>query len=315
MSKVAVIGAGVSGLTSGVVLAESGYDVTLFAAEIMATTSAVAGAIWYPYHIKPKEKVERWGRSSYDEFVLLARDRTSGVELIEMNVFSIEARRRLPRWSVGMKRRYLPREEIPAAYRFGFAVTVPVMQTPLYLPYLRRCLLRAGGRIRRKTIVDLRDLTPKFDAVVNCSGYGAKVLCNDRLLRPGRGIVVLTLNPGIDRALVYAEDPKALMYVIPRRNDCVLGGCDDEVESTIVSPAMARAIHARCRRIEQMLPRMTSTNAGIRPVRSEVRLELERVDDTPVVHNYGHGGAGFTVSWGCAREVLGEVDRALKVSR
>jgi D-amino-acid oxidase len=315
MRRIAVIGAGVSGLTSGVVLAESGYDVTLFASEILATTSAVAGAIWYPYRIKPKEKVERWGRSSYDEFVLLARDRTSGVELIEMNVFSIETKRRLPRWSGGMQGRYLLREDIPAAYRYGFAVTVPVMETPLYLPYLRRRLLRARGRIRRKTIGDLRDLTPEFDAVVNCSGYGAKTLCNDQRLRPGRGIVVLTPNPGIDRALVYAEDPKALMYVIPRRNDCVLGGCDDEVESTIVSPAMAREIHARCRRIEKTLPGMTSTVAGIRSVRSEVRLELERLDSTLVVHNYGHGGAGFTVSWGCAREVLRKVERALNVPR
>jgi D-amino-acid oxidase len=315
MRRIAVIGAGVSGLTSGVVLAENGYDVTLFASEVMATTSAVAGAIWYPYHIKPKEKVERWGRSSYDEFVVLARDRTSGVELIEMNVFSIEVKRRLPRWSVGMSRRYLPREEIPPAYRYGFAVTVPVMETPLYLPYLRRRFRKAEGRIRQKTIGDLRDLTPKFDAVVNCSGYGAKTLCNDQRLRPGRGIVVLTPNPGLDRALVYAEDPKALMYVIPRRNDCVLGGCDDEIESTIVSPAMARAIHTRCRRIEKTLPAMTSTVAGIRPLRSEVRLELERLDGTPIVHNYGHGGAGFTVSWGCAREVLAKVDRALQLSR
>ncbi|MEA2238136.1 MAG: D-amino-acid oxidase [Thermoanaerobaculia bacterium] len=312
MSRVAVIGAGVSGLTSGVVLAESGYDVTLFAAEVLATTSAVAGAIWYPYHIKPKAKVERWGRSSYDEFVRLARDRTSGVELIEFRIFSIEVKRRPPR---GIRGRSLEPEEIPAAYRYGFAITVPVMETPRYLPYLRRRFRKAGGRIRQKTIGDLRELTPKFDAVVNCSGYGAKTLCNDRLLRPGRGIVVLTPNPGIDRALVYAEDPKALMYVIPRRNDCVLGGCDDEVESTIVSPAMARAIHARCRRIEKSLPAMVATKVGIRPVRSEVRLEIERVDGTPIVHNYGHGGAGFTVSWGCAREVLRKVERAFGVSR
>ena len=311
MSKLAVIGAGVSGLTSGVVLAESGYDVTLLAAEVMATTSSVAGAIWYPYHIKPKEKVERWGRSSYDEFVTLAGDRKTGVRLIEFQVFSIEVKRRLPRWSDGMQRRYLLREELPRAYGYGFAVTVPVMETPLYLPYLRRRFRRAGGRIQRKTIGDLRELTPAFDAVVNCSGYGAKALCHDLRLRPGRGIVVLTRNPGIDRALVYAEDPKALMYVIPRRNDCVLGGCDDEVESTIVSPAMARAIHARCRRIEKALPAMVATKAGIRPVRFEVRLELERLDGTPVVHNYGHGGAGFSVSWGCAREVLRKVERAL----
>jgi D-amino-acid oxidase len=308
-SSVAVIGAGVSGLTSGVVLAESGYDVTLFADEFFATTSAVAGAIWYPYHIRPKTKVERWGRSSYDEFVRLASDHRSGVRLIEFYVFSIAARHRIPRWAKGMSGRYLRAEETPEAYRYGFAVTVPLMQTPLYLPYLRRRLRRAGGRLRKRTIRDIGELTTEFDAIVNCSGYGARTLCNDRKLRPGRGIVVITSNPGIHRALVYAEDPSALTYVIPRQNDCVLGGCDDDVDSTIVPDSLSQAIYRRCRRMEKRLPEMTAAKAGIRPIRSKVRLEIERVNGTPVVHNYGHGGAGFTVSWGCAREVLRKVAR------
>jgi D-amino-acid oxidase len=309
-SSVAVIGAGVSGLTSAVVLAENGYDVTLFADELFATTSAVAGAIWYPYHIRPKAKVERWGRSSYDEFVRLASDRRTGVTLIEFYVFSIEARRRIPSWARGMSGRYLSPDEIPAAYRYGFALTVPLMQTPLYLPYLRRRFRRAGGRIRKRLIRDLGELATEFDAIVNCSGYGARTLCDDRKLRPGRGIVVITPNPGIDRSLVFAEDPKALTYVIPRQNDCVLGGSDDHVESTIVPESLARAIYERCRRVEKSLPEMIGTKAGIRPIRSEVRLEFERVNGTPVVHNYGHGGAGFTVSWGCARDVLRKIARA-----
>jgi D-amino-acid oxidase len=173
-ARVAVIGAGVSGLTSGIVLAESGYDVTLFAAELSITTSAVASAIWYPYHIRPKEKVERWGRNSYDEFVRLAADRSSGVELIEFHVFSIKSRQRIPSWARGMSGRYLRPEEIPRVYRYGFAVTVPLIQTPIYLPYLRRRLRFAGGRIRKRTIADLRDVTSDFAVVVNCSGYGAR---------------------------------------------------------------------------------------------------------------------------------------------
>jgi D-amino-acid oxidase len=43
---------------------------------------------------------------------------------------------------------------------------------------------------------------------------------------------------------------------------------------------------------------------GLRPVRSEVRLERGTLaDGRPVVHDYGHGGSGFTLSWGCAEEV------------
>jgi len=49
---------------------------------------------------------------------------------------------------------------------------------------------------------------------------------------------------------------------------------------------------------------------GLRPGRPAVRLEAERpgvggggAGGRPVVHNYGHGGSGFTVCWGCADEV------------
>jgi D-amino-acid oxidase len=48
---------------------------------------------------------------------------------------------------------------------------------------------------------------------------------------------------------------------------------------------------------------------GVRPVRPSVRLELE-TSSTGIryLHNYGHGGAGVTLSWGCAVEVLRIVD-------
>jgi D-amino-acid oxidase len=44
---------------------------------------------------------------------------------------------------------------------------------------------------------------------------------------------------------------------------------------------------------------------GLRPYRrAGIRLESARLGDgRPVIHNYGHGGAGFTLSWGCAEEV------------
>ena len=45
--------------------------------------------------------------------------------------------------------------------------------------------------------------------------------------------------------------------------------------------------------------------AGIRPYREQTfRLELESLETKTVIHNYGHGGAGVTLSWGCGNEVL-----------
>ena len=43
---------------------------------------------------------------------------------------------------------------------------------------------------------------------------------------------------------------------------------------------------------------------GLRPGRSEVRLEKEILFGRPIIHNYGHGGSGVTLSWGCADDVV-----------
>ncbi|HVR37668.1 MAG TPA: FAD-dependent oxidoreductase [Thermoanaerobaculia bacterium] len=300
--SVAIIGAGVSGLTCSVVLRERGYDVTLFESDAHPAASPIAAAIWYPYHIEPRKNVERWSLESYDDFVALTFERTAGVSLVDFHVMTNRAKRRLPSWSRGMQRRYLTREEA-APYRFGFAIQVPMIETPLYLPYLRKRLGRK--RIRTRTIHSIDELTSSFDAVVNCSGYGAKTLCNDRLVKPGRGIV-LKANACDTRAMVCDEGD--LTYILPRRDDCVLGGTDDDTDDTAIPTKIAKQIHARCRAVEPSLSRDYVAIAGIRPLRKAVRLERE--PGTNIIHNYGHGGAGFTVSWGCAREVLREVEQA-----
>jgi D-amino-acid oxidase len=43
---------------------------------------------------------------------------------------------------------------------------------------------------------------------------------------------------------------------------------------------------------------------GLRPARSAVRVETEQLGNAWCVHNYGHGGNGVSLSWGCAREVV-----------
>jgi D-amino-acid oxidase len=50
--------------------------------------------------------------------------------------------------------------------------------------------------------------------------------------------------------------------------------------------------------------------AGLRPFRPSVRLEHDR-EEPRIVHNYGHGGAGYTLCWGCSQEVV----RLLKLAR
>lgn len=56
---VVVIGAGVSGLTTAIVLAEAGVRVRVIAEEVPGATSLAAEAMWGPYLVEPKDKVAR----------------------------------------------------------------------------------------------------------------------------------------------------------------------------------------------------------------------------------------------------------------
>ena len=145
---------------------------------------------------------------------------------------------------------------------------------------------------------------------MNCAGLGARELCGDALLAPGRGVVLKTANPGIVRHFATIENG-GLTYVLSRTTDVLLGGTDDASESRDVPPELAAAIYARCAAVEPRLPKHFEIEVGFRPLRPEVRLERER--GTRIIHNYGHGGAGFTVSWGCARDVL-RIARAITQS-
>jgi D-amino-acid oxidase len=136
--------------------------------------------------------------------------------------------------------------------------------------------------------------------VVNCAGIGARELVPDASVTPYRGQIVVVENPGITEFFVEEESPP--LYFFPHGATAILGGTAQPGDGNIdPDPAIAAAIVQRCARIEPRLSgaRVLGHRVGLRPARPTVRLEL----DGPIVHNYGHGGAGVTLSWGCARQV------------
>lgn len=79
--RVIVVGAGVSGLTTGVVLAEAGASVRVMAEQAPGAASLAAGAMWGPYLVEPKDKVDLWGQLSLEVFRELAEEPATGVRL------------------------------------------------------------------------------------------------------------------------------------------------------------------------------------------------------------------------------------------
>jgi D-amino-acid oxidase len=193
--------------------------------------------------------------------------------------------------------------EVPAGYDGGWRFTTPVVEMPLYLDWLAGQVLAAGGSITRLNLNGLpRTGDGSADAVIDCAGLGAKFLAADPSVHPVQGQVVLVEQVGLERWWLDGSSASGPVYVVPRSRDIVVGGTDVEGEwSRTPSPDVARAI---LRRGLRLVPELTGAEVlghrvGLRPARPEVRLE--RVGD--VVHCYGHGGAGVTLSWGCANEV------------
>jgi D-amino-acid oxidase len=324
--RVAIVGAGVSGLTCGVVLAERGFHTAIFAKEIgQQTTSGAAAAIWFPYDAQPAEKVIPWALETYQALIDLTRDERSGVSMVDLRQFSRTGEIQIPDWAVPLGARRLsdvatalcrraggsPGERLDTARRLhhfksGFSLNVPLTDTTIYLDYLAARLLRAGGTINGRVCFEkLEEVDRAFDLVINCAGIGARELLRDTDLEPHRGQVVIV--PRVeDLSCAIVCDDAPLMYAIPRTNDCVFGGTNDLSSDLAADPATTNRIIAECSRVLNIeRPNVLAARVGLRPFRkSGVRLEREKLrDGRIVIHNYGHGGAGFTLSWGCAREV------------
>ncbi|MCX4987254.1 MULTISPECIES: FAD-dependent oxidoreductase [unclassified Streptomyces] len=306
---VIVVGSGVVGLTTAVVLAETGRRVRVWAREpAERTTSAVAGALWWPYRIEPKALAREWALVSlsvYEE--LAARPGETGVRLVE-GVMGETRLDELGAWAARVPGlRPATAEEYPGT---ALRARLPLIDMPVHLRLLRERLLRAGGTVEERTVTDLAEA--RAPVVVNCAGLGARALVPDPAVRPVRGQLVIVENPGIREWLV-STDPAAgtTTYVFPQPDRLVLGGTTDEDDwSQIPDPAVAAEIVERCAALRPEIAgaRVIDHRVGLRPVRDAVRLEREVLPDGRVlVHNYGHGGAGVTVAWGCAREAAGLV--------
>lgn len=301
MARVIVVGAGVIGLSCAVRLLEQGHRVDVLARDLpLETTSAVAAALWGPYRAYPFERVTTWSAATYAELTRLADDEATGIVLRE----GIEVHRTPtpdPFWvsAVPSLRRV---QQLPAAYVDGWTFLAPVVEMPIYLRWLVGRVDALGGTITRMAFNALPD-GPGVDVVVDAVGLGARLLAGDESVVPVRGQVVYVDQVGLDRWWLDGFGPT---YVVPRSHDIVVGGSDEEGQwDRHPDPDLARLILERATGLVPELrgAKVRSHKVGLRPARPSVRLEVEQRHDTRVVHCYGHGGAGVTLSWGCADEV------------
>jgi D-amino-acid oxidase len=306
-----ILGAGVSGLTCGVRLLEEGFDVRIAAYSLPPnTTSNVAPAYWYPYKVAPRDRVLGWASFSYGKFDDLSLVPESGIsmsgllKIYEQNVDD-------PFWKPAVRafRRAEP-GELPPGYVDGFVTEVPRIETPVYMRYLQDRFAELGGVLEKldREADSLDDISGEGQLLINCTGLGAGRLCHEGSTFPIRGQIVIVKNIGLERIISVDSGRLAPIYIVPRDEDCILGGTAEENDWDLsVDPDTADEILTKCIAIDPSLANaeVIGHKVGLRPGRTEVRLELENLPGGgAVIHDYGHGGAGFTLSWGCAEEVL-----------
>lgn len=356
--KVLVIGAGVIGLTTAVVLARRGARVTIWARDVSPRTlSDRAGAKFTPFGTGGPPRERRWVEASMRAFSALAADHAKGTTSLPHGVFLGRAREYVADasharpWWADLVKDFTPFVPPPeSGFVAGFDQTVPHMDVSLYMPWLTNLATQLGVNIERRNLDSLAPaLEQPVDAVINCTGLGASSLVPDALVRPMRGQMVRATNTTNLRTSLIADRPDpelakvpgsgiapgglAITYIFAFPRHLILGGTfEPGVADEHPDPVALDAIVDRCRQLARLAGHEGWRDigiererqwAGLRPARlradsaellEDIRLEEDLATgprhkaDTPrLIHNYGHGRAGVTLSWGCAEDVVSQL--------
>ncbi|HTQ17290.1 FAD-dependent oxidoreductase [Mycobacterium sp.] len=308
--QVVVIGAGVSGLTSALCLAEAGWPVRVWTAALpQQTTSVVAGAVWVPP--RPATRAAQtlaWSEHSLQVFRELADDPGTGVQMAPALAVGELTGEDAMSSAAELIPDLRPADpaDIPEGFSVGYRAIVPMIDMPHYLDYLTKRLAAAGCEIEIRPVRSLAEAADAAPIVVNCAGLAAGALCGDDTIRPRFGQHVVLSNPGLQQLFLQIDSAPEWTCYFPHPQRVVCGGISIfDRRDTTPDPELSGRIIERCRRIEPRLreAEVIETITGLRPDRPTVRLEAEPLGRALCIHNYGHSGNGVTLSWGCARDV------------
>ncbi|KAI1442170.1 FAD dependent oxidoreductase [Annulohypoxylon stygium] len=221
----------------------------------------------------------------------------------------------------------------------AYELLAPVIDTDKAMGWLTELVESKGAELVTETIhndlVEVEDeLRARFnaDVIINCTGLQAQELAGDESVYPIRGGLIRVINDGsdfpkVDAALTITADAahssNEIIFLVPRNDNILLiGGITEphewNLDLTLDTPIIRR-MRERC---EKFLPGLENARVdpdypfaqGLRPFRGQnVRVERElRRTGSRIVHSYGHGGAGWSLSFGCAQDVAMLVDEALE---
>jgi D-amino-acid oxidase len=224
---VAVIGAGVVGLSTARLIQEAGFPVTLYAAALPpATTSNVAGGQWHPFgHFRRSAVTPAWHEQfraaadySWRRFQIMVGE-DYGIRWLPTFLQGDPEAPLLPTFPVAM--RALAHAEHPFPDEKVYRFDTMYVETGRYLRQLMRDFEIAGGRFAIRNFASPAEIAALPERLVfNCTGLGARALFGDTELQPARGqLAILLPQPEVQYAYTLEAG-----YMFPRPDGIVLGG-------------------------------------------------------------------------------------------
>ncbi|KAI9279047.1 FAD dependent oxidoreductase [Umbelopsis sp. AD052] len=341
-TSVVVIGAGVIGLTTALLLQKKGYQVTILAKYVpgdmnIEYTSPYSGAHWRTMIPNDQKDLQENDAVAYNVFYKIGESLpsdTTGVMIIpaldcwsERNDDTAN-----PWWKDVVKDfRFVEKKELFPDTVIGHSYTTVAVNTPHYMQWLVRLFTQSGGKLKRATLAHVQDALkycPDAQSIVNCTGLQARFLggVKDEKVYPTRGQVVVVNAPHIKKTLTSMVGD-GTSYIIPRSNGhVILGGTrqahdfNSEVDMETAKEIMEKTV--------RLLPELAHGkgvkgldivrhNVGLRPSREGgPRIENEMTTTTSgkpllITHCYGHGGYGVQSSWGSAKKAVDLVTQGL----
>lgn len=230
-APVAVLGAGVIGLTTARELANRGHKVTIYAKESgHDTVSVVAGALWLPVGIDIDHP--EIGTQRLNQLLNLSHD---AIQALDHNRYGIEPITVFePAYAQSNDHYFdngtiptptpLDRLPIPGPPRAGRSFESIFIHTPHYLDAILEDLADLGVQIVNRAFTNIDQLESLEETtLINCLALGSRTLFNDTAMYPARGILV-HMEP---QDLGYAVHD-GFKFIFPRDTALILGGCFDE---------------------------------------------------------------------------------------
>lgn len=318
--QVCVIGAGIIGLSSALRILEciKDVEVTVISEHFSPnTTSDVAAGFWTPYRMgnTPNDLIKRWGGETFDYLFDLCNSPLAiqaGVHTLSGYLLFADKRMDIFWKDLVLNFRDMTPKELQMFpdVKDGVFYTSILLTGSIYLPWIMSKFLAMGGKVKTAKVKSLSELTPRYDAIINCCALGNYELLNDHRMKPIRGQVMRVNAPWL-KHFVIMDRPSTPVYIFPTFHNVVMGGTSQLGNWNLnTAEHDKKRILEDCARLVPSLkdPAIISEYVGLRPYRDVTRVDkevhMEKDRRVVVINNYGHGGCGLSTFWGCAKDVV-----------